>query len=158
MREMFESEHEALISEIDTLLLTILPKLILPPISASTLPSIMTLTAGIGGGEAARFLEEMSRMYIRYGQVKGWKVEIMSSAEGPMAKGTGGNGFREMTIKFTLGEWVEEGTECFGELMWEKGTHRVQRVPHGATVDKMHSSTINVNVSLSIPAPYENMD
>lgn len=147
MQEMFVSEHQALLTEFDNLLLVILPRLILPPIPASSLPTILSLTAGIGGGESSRFLEEMSKMYINHANTKGWKVEVLSSAEGAMAKGTGGNGFREMTIRFSPGEWAEEGAECFGELMWEKGTHRVQRVPPGATVTKMHSSTVNVNVS-----------
>lgn len=148
MREMFELEREGLLAEFDELITTTIPRHILPPLPAAGLPAMMSLTAGIGGGEAARFLEEMSKMYRRHAEKRGWKVEVLSSTEGAQAKGAGGNGFREMTVKFSPGDWSEEGAECFGELMWEKGTHRVQRVPPGATVDKLHSSTVNCTVSL----------
>jgi peptide chain release factor 1 len=149
LREMFISEHEDLLTEFDNLVTVILPQLILPPLPAASLPAIMTLTAGIGGGESARFLEDMSKMYTRHAENRGWRAQIISASEGAMAKGSGGNGYREMTIKFLPAEFAEEGAECFGELMWEKGTHRVQRVPPGSTVDKLQSSTVNANVRLS---------
>jgi peptide chain release factor 1 len=143
---MFKAEHERLVSELEDVILNVLPQLLLPPQPDSFLPAMVTLTAGIGGGEAARFLEEMSKMYTRHSALKGWTVEVLNATEGAMAKGTGGNGYREMTLKI-LPNPHGEPQECFGELMWEKGTHRVQRVPPGATITKMHSSTVNVNVS-----------
>lgn len=146
MREMFAAEHEELVAELDNLITIILPQLLLPPLPEGALPALMTLTAGIGGGESARFVEEMGKMYTKYAKDKGWTVQVMSASEGAMAKGSGGNGFRELTLQFAPSSWAEEGAECFGELMWEKGTHRVQRVPPGATMDKMQSSTININV------------
>lgn len=151
MREMFIFEHDELLAEIDNLVSVVLPQLILPPLPAASLPAIMTLTAGIGGGESARFLEEMSKMYTRHAESKGWRAQIISASEGAMAKGSGGNGYREMTIKFHPAEFADDSAECFGELMWEKGTHRVQRVPPGSTVDKLQSSTVNANVSRRIP-------
>jgi peptide chain release factor 1 len=152
MREMFTAEYDGLIAEIDNLITNILPQILLPPLPAAPLPAMMTLTAGIGGGESARFLEEMSKMYMKYAENKGWTVKIISASEGAMAKGSGGNGYREMALKFLPSEWAEDGAECFGELMWEGGTHRVQRVPPGASVDKLQSSTVNVNVGYMSPS------
>lgn len=146
---MFAAELEGLIIELDNLVSNILPKLLLPPLPAAALPTMMTLTAGIGGGESARFVEEVSRMYIRHAEKRGWGVEVLNAVEGAVAKGPGGNGFRELTVKFLPSTWGEDRAECFGELMWEKGVHRVQRVPPGVTVDKMQSSTINLVVSES---------
>ena len=144
---MFASEIEEIEAQLGLLITEILPKLILPPMSSDGLSAIMSLNIGIGGGEAARFLEEVSKMYQGYAETRGWKHEVLSSNEGPQAKGVGGNGFRELTLKFTPGEtYDDQPSRCYGDLMWESGIHRVQRVPPGATVDKMHSSTINVSV------------
>ena len=150
LQEMFTSEHDALVSEYDKLLLDFLPKLLLPSLPAAPLATMMTITAGIGGGEAARFAEELSRMYTRYAEKMDWIVEVFSAVEGPAARGVGGNGFREITIKFSLGPRADENASCFGDLMWERGIHRVQRVPAGAAVDKMHSSTVSVSVCVSV--------
>lgn len=145
LHEMFVAEDEALESEIDDLILNILPPLLLPPSSTYNLPAMMTLNVGIGGGEAARFLEEISVLYTRYAEKEGWSVEVMNAVEGPPGKGSGSNGFREMTMKFIPSQW-DKDKPCYGDLMWENGTHRVQRVPPGATVDKLQSSTITISV------------
>ena len=149
MQDLFEAEKESLTAEIDKLVTETLPQLLLPPLNEAPLAAMMTITAGIGGGESARFAEELSKMYTKHGESKGWKIEVLNTVEGAMAKGSGGNGFREITLKYSPGEWAPEGTEVFGDLMWEKGTHRVQRVPPGTNVDKMQSSTVNVTVSVS---------
>lgn len=147
LREMFEAELPELIGEMDQLLDTRLPQMLLPPLLTAGLPMVMTVMCGIGGGEAARFAEELSVMYRRFAEKRGWKTEVLSSVEGPPAKGSGGNGYREITMRFNVGEFSEEGAECFGLFMWEKGVHRVQRTPPGATVNKLQTSTANVTVS-----------
>ncbi|ORX34764.1 hypothetical protein BD324DRAFT_634864 [Kockovaella imperatae] len=151
LREMFASEMASHIEQLDLIVQDQLSSLLLPQLSSDSLPAILSLHVGIGGGEAARFLEELAKMYKVYAAKKGWQVETLSEVEGPQAKGPGGNGLRETTMKIFPGEYGDEDASCFGDIMWESGIHRVQRVPPGATVDKMHSSTVSVNVSPIYP-------
>ena len=149
MRDMLISEMEAQKGRLDVIVIDELARLLLPPSHSAGLPVILSLNVGIGGGEAARFLEDLARMYRNYSDSKGWQAETLSESEGPLAKGGGGNGLRETTIKFSPRAYTAEGEACYGDLMWETGIHRVQRVPPGATVDKIHSSTVTVTVRSS---------
>ncbi len=93
----------------------------------------LELRAGAGGDESALFVEDMFRMYLRFAEHQGWKVEIVSSSEG-----TAG-GYKEL-IALIKGEGV------YSKLKYEAGTHRVQRVPATETQGRVHTSAITVAV------------
>ncbi len=93
----------------------------------------LELRAGTGGDESALFVEDMFKMYLRFAERNGWRVEIMSSSEG-----TAG-GYKEL-IAMIKGEGV------YSKLKYEAGTHRVQRVPETETQGRVHTSAITVAV------------
>nr|ODN93051.1 peptide chain release factor 1 [Cryptococcus depauperatus CBS 7855] len=144
LRELFESEYSALCDEFDTIITSTIPSVIIPPLATASLPVIMSLNAGIGGLEAALCTEDIARMYLRFAANRGWKVEEISRVEG--TGGKGGGGVREVTLKLEKGEWGEEGAEVYGALQWEKGVHRVQRIPAHESQGRIHTSTVAVIV------------
>ncbi len=91
------------------------------------------LRAGTGGDESALFVEDMFKMYTRYADKQGWKVEIVSSSEG-----TAG-GYKELIA-------LIKGESVYSKLKYEGGTHRVQRVPATETQGRVHTSAITVAV------------
>ena len=93
----------------------------------------LELRAGTGGDESALFVEDAFRMYSRYADKLGWKVEIVSSSEG-----TAG-GYKELII-------LIKGESVYSKLKFEAGTHRVQRVPATETQGRVHTSAITVAV------------
>nr|KIR87942.1 peptide chain release factor 1 [Cryptococcus tetragattii IND107] len=144
LREMFETEHASLCTELDTLIISTFPTVLLPPSSTASLPVVMSLNAGVGGLESALCTEDLARMYLRFATNRGWKVEEISRVEG--TGGKGGGGIREMTVKFEAPQYAEEGMEVYGALQWEKGVHRIQRVPANETQGRIHTSTVAVIV------------
>ncbi len=95
--------------------------------------TIMEIRAGTGGNEAALFAADLFRMYSRYADRKGWKLEVMSASE------TGLGGFREIILAIS-------GEQVFGKLRWESGVHRVQRVPSTEGSGRIHTSAVTVAV------------
>ena len=95
---------------------------------------IIELRAGTGGDEAAIFVSEMFRMYLRFAEQHKWKVEVLSSSE----TGIGG-GMKEVTAIF-------EGDKVYSQMKYESGVHRVQRVPATETQGRVHTSAITVAV------------
>ena len=93
----------------------------------------LELRAGTGGDESALFVEDMFKMYLRFAERQGWKVEIVSSSEGSAG------GYKEL-IALIKGEGV------YSKLKYEAGTHRVQRVPATETQGRVHTSAITVAV------------
>jgi peptide chain release factor 1 len=93
----------------------------------------LELRAGAGGDESALFVEDVFKMYLRFAERQGWRVEIVSSSEG-----TAG-GYKEM-IALVKGEGV------YSKLKYEAGTHRVQRVPETETQGRVHTSAITVAI------------
>ena len=91
------------------------------------------LRAGTGGDESALFVEDMFKMYLRFAERNGWKVEIMSSSEG-----TAG-GYKELIA-------MVKGDGVYSKLKYEAGTHRVQRVPETETQGRVHTSAITVAI------------
>ncbi len=91
------------------------------------------MRAGTGGDESALFVEDAFKMYARYADKQGWKVEIVSSSEG-----TAG-GYKELII-------LIKGENVYSKLKYEGGTHRVQRVPATETQGRVHTSAITVAV------------
>jgi peptide chain release factor 1 len=110
-----------------------LPIMLLPDDPNDEKNVIVEIRAGAGGDEAALFAADLYRMYTRYAESKGWKVEVMSANE----SGTGG--FKE--IIFTI-----EGSDIFKYLKYESGVHRVQRVPSTESSGRIHTSTATVAV------------
>ncbi|MCB0481333.1 MAG: peptide chain release factor 1 [Flavobacteriales bacterium] len=94
---------------------------------------IMEIRAGTGGDEASIFAGDLYRMYIRYAEKNGWKTEVININEG-----TAG-GFKE--VSFSV-----EGEDVFGTLKFERGVHRVQRVPATESQGRVHTSAATVAV------------
>ena len=95
--------------------------------------SIIEIRAGTGGDEAALFAGDLYRMYMRYAERMGWKMETLDFNE------TGLKGFRE--VSFSL-----EGEDVYAKMKWEGGVHRVQRVPATETQGRIHTSAASVAV------------
>ncbi len=95
--------------------------------------AILEVRAGTGGDEAALFAGDLFRMYCRYAEARGWKVDPLSISH------TDGGGIREVVVSV-------EGKEAFGRLRYECGVHRVQRVPATESQGRIHTSTVTVAV------------
>jgi len=95
--------------------------------------AILEVRAGTGGDEAALFAGDLFRMYQRYAQNHGWRVEIDSVSEGEMG------GYKEIVASIT-------GDGVFGRLKFESGVHRVQRVPETEAQGRIHTSAATVAV------------
>jgi peptide chain release factor 1 len=94
---------------------------------------VLEIRAGAGGDEAALFAGDLFRMYVRYAEGRGWRVETLSTSE------TGGGGFKEISANIS-------GKDAFGHLKFESGVHRVQRVPATESQGRIHTSTATVAV------------
>ncbi len=95
--------------------------------------TILEIRAGTGGDEAALFAGDLFRMYSRYSERKGWKLELISSSV------IGIGGFKEIIF-------LVKGAGAYGLLKFEAGTHRVQRVPETEKQGRIHTSTATVVV------------
>ncbi len=107
--------------------------LLVPPDPNDNKAAIVEIRAGTGGEEAALFAADLMRMYIRYADQKGWKIEMLGSSE------TGVGGFKE--VAFSV-----EGDRAYGTLKYESGVHRVQRVPATEASGRIHTSAASVAV------------
>src|SRR5258706_3242768 len=110
-----------------------LKQLLLPKDPNDSKNVIFEIRAGTGGDEAALFAAELSRMYTRYAENQGWRVEIMSSNP------TGLGGLREIIL-------VDEGEVAYSRLKFEGGVNRVQRIPVTEGSGRIHTSTVTVAV------------
>lgn len=95
--------------------------------------TILEIRAGTGGEEAALFAADLFRMYVRYAELKNWKIEILSKSEAQAG------GFKEVIALVT-------GNRVFSSLKLEGGVHRVQRVPATEAQGRIHTSTATVAV------------
>ena len=95
--------------------------------------AIFEIRAGTGGDEASIFAGDLYRMYSRFMEKQGWKVELVDETEG-----TSG-GYKEIILKVT-------GDEVYGVMKYEAGVHRVQRVPNTETQGRVHTSAATVAV------------
>jgi peptide chain release factor 1 len=96
-------------------------------------PAIVESRGGTGGDEAAIFAADLFRLYTRFAERRGWKVEIMSLSEGAL------DGIKEVIFKV-------KGDGVFGTMRWESGVHRVQRVPVTESQGRIHTSAATVAV------------
>jgi peptide chain release factor 1 len=95
--------------------------------------TVLEIRAGTGGDEAGLFASDLYRMYSRYAERKGWKVEVLSSSS------TGIGGFKEVIA-------LVQGKGAFSRLKFEGGVHRVQRVPATEAQGRIHTSAVTVAV------------
>ncbi len=110
-----------------------LPALLLPKDPNDDKNVIVEIRGGVGGEEAALFAADLFRMYTRYAEKRGWRTALLDS--NPTELG----GFKE--ISFSV-----EGHGAFSRLKYERGTHRVQRVPETESSGRIHTSAVTVAV------------
>jgi peptide chain release factor 1 len=133
IKEMAQAELDALEPRIgpieESLKVMLLPK---DPNDEKNV--ILELRAGTGGDEAALFVAEVFRMYLRFAEQHKWKVEVLSQTESGI-----GHGLKDVTA-------IIEGDYVYSQLKYESGVHRVQRVPATETQGRVHTSAITVAV------------
>lgn len=132
MKQMAREEEERLEAALDkstkSLKMLLVPK---DPLDAKNV--IMEIRAGTGGEEAALFAADLYRMYSRYAELRRWKIEIMDSNETEIG------GFKEIVFSVS-------GKSVYGDLKYESGVHRVQRVPTTESGGRIHTSAVTVAV------------
>jgi len=132
LRAMAEEDVARLEPEIERLEAE-LKVLLLPKDPNDDKNVILEIRAGTGGDEASLFCAEVFRMYARYAETHGWKVEVSSTSE------SGIGGMKEVIA-------LVNGQKVFSKMKYEGGVHRVQRVPSTETQGRIHTSTITVAV------------
>lgn len=132
MREMAKAELEELTARIPEMEEEI-KLLILPADPEDVKNAVMEIRAGTGGDEASIFAGDLYRMYAKYFETKGWKVEVNRFSEG-----TAG-GYKEIVLSVS-------GESVYGTMKYESGVHRVQRVPQTETQGRIHTSAASVVV------------
>ena len=110
-----------------------LKPLLVPPDPLNDRTAIVEIRPGTGGDEAALFAADLYRMYTRFIERRGWKLELMQYADATLG------GIKEAVFKVS-------GNGAFGALRWESGTHRVQRVPATEAQGRIHTSAATVAV------------
>src|SRR5688500_6199654 len=132
MRELAQEELASLERRRDTLLAEI--KVLLVPKDPNDEKNVvLEIRAGTGGDEAALFASDLFRMYSRYAERQGWRIEVLNLSE------TGGGGTKEVIA-------LIEGRNVYSRLKYESGVHRVQRVPATEASGRIHTSTATVAV------------
>lgn len=132
MREMARGEIETLEPEIEQMEEDI-KLMLIPADPQDSKNAIVEIRGGAGGDEAAIFAGDLLRMYLKFFEKRGWRVEVNNQNEG-----TAG-GFKEVVLK-VIGDGV------YGVLKYESGVHRVQRVPQTETQGRVHTSAASVAV------------
>ena len=132
MRELAQAEMTSLETRRDQLLADL--KLLLVPKDPNDAKNVvLEIRAGAGGDEAALFASDLFRMYSRYAERQGWRVEVLNMSD------SGAGGSKETTA-------IIEGRGVYSRLKYESGVHRVQRVPATEASGRIHTSTATVAV------------
>ena len=132
LREMAKAE----ISEIEEKIPSVeenIKLLLIPADPQDSKNAILEIRGGTGGDEAAIFAGDLFRMYSKYVEKKGWRLEVTNQSEGAAG------GFKEIVCKIS-------GDHVYGTLKYESGVHRVQRVPQTETQGRVHTSAASVAV------------
>ena len=116
-----------------------LQRLLLPRDPDDARNAFLEIRAGTGGDESALFAGDLLRMYMRYAERVGWRCEIVSESQSELG------GYKEVVIRM-IGEENAAGTGVFGQMRFESGGHRVQRVPVTETQGRIHTSACTVAV------------
>ena len=130
MKEMAQLELDECVPEREALLEKI-QKMLIPRDPEDGNDVIMEIRGGAGGDEGNIFAGDLYRMYTRYAESQGWKVQVMEASVSEAG------GFSQ--IVFSI-----KGTDVYKALKWESGVHRVQRVPKTETQGRIHTSTATV--------------
>ena len=131
-REMAKEELDELLPQQDELE-ELIKNLLIPKDPNDSKDIIIEIRAGAGGDEASIFAGDLHRMYSRFAEKQGWKMELIDAQEG-----TSG-GFKEIISSIS-------GEDVYGKLKFESGVHRVQRVPATETQGRIHTSVASVVV------------
>ena len=132
MRELARAEMEDLSAQLEKLENDI-RLFLLPKDPNDDKNTFLEIRAGTGGDEAALFVGDLFRMYSRFAETLGWKVEIMDSS--PLGIG----GFKEIIA-------LVSGNQVYSKLKYESGVHRVQRVPETEAQGRIHTSAVTVAI------------
>jgi len=132
MRELAQEELKSLEARRDALLADI-RVLLVPKDPNDAKNVVLEIRAGAGGDEAALFAADLFRMYSRYAERQGWRVELLNVSE------NGSGGTKEVTA-------IIEGRGAYSRLKYDSGVHRVQRVPATEAQGRIHTSTATVAV------------
>jgi peptide chain release factor 1 len=132
MRELAQQELKSLVARRETLV-SELKALLVPRDPNDEKNVVLEIRAGTGGDEAALFAGQLFRMYSKFAERQGWRLEVMSSSE------TEGGGLKEIIATI-------EGRGVYSRLKYESGGHRVQRVPATEASGRIHTSTATVAV------------
>jgi peptide chain release factor 1 len=131
MRELVQEETKSLEAARDALLADI-KSLLVPKDPNDARNVVLEIRAGTGGEEAALFASDLFRMYSRYAERQGWRIDVLSLSES-------GGGIKEVIA-------LIEGQRVYSRLKYESGVHRVQRVPTTEASSRIHTSTATVAV------------
>ena len=132
LRAMAKEDLEKLEEEKDQLEAS-LKLLLIPKEAEDEKNAILEIRAGTGGDEASIFAGDLLRMYMRFCEKKGWKLAVISETEGTVG------GYKEVQLEVS-------GEEVYGQLKFESGVHRVQRVPATEASGRVHTSAATVAV------------
>ncbi len=132
LREMAKEELDMLLAQQEKMEEHIRLMLI-PKDPEDSKNAVFEIRGGTGGDEAALFAGDLYRMYTRYFDTKGWRVEVMDVTEGTVG------GYKEVILKVS-------GEDVYGQLKYESGVHRVQRVPDTEAQGRVHTSAASVAV------------
>lgn len=133
MKELAANEQEELQNRFDKLEAEI-KELLVPKDPNDSKNAMLEIRAGTGGDEAALFAADLYRMYSRFAERIGWKMEVVTYNES-----SGLGGLKEVIVSVT-------GKDIYGTLKYESGVHRVQRVPETETQGRVHTSAASVAV------------
>ncbi len=132
MKELAEEEIQVCEEQLPELAQA-LQVLLLPKDPRDSNNTFLEIRAGTGGDEAAIFAGDLFRMYSRYAEKKGWKIEVISANDGEHG------GYREIITRVV-------GNSAFGRMKFESGAHRVQRVPETESQGRIHTSACTVAI------------
>ena len=132
MRELAKMELPELEEKKDRLE-KLLTKLLIPKDPQDDKNAILEIRAGTGGDEASLFAGDLLNMYLRYCSKRGWKTAVVTESEGTVG------GYKEVVVEV-------QGEDVYGQMKFESGVHRVQRVPNTETQGRVHTSAATVAV------------
>ncbi len=132
MREMAEGEMQRIKGEVEQIDES-LKMLLMPKSEDDKKNAILEIRAGTGGDEAALFVANLYKMYLKYAENQGWKIEPISISSNDIG------GFKEIITSFS-------GRDVFLKMKFESGVHRVQRVPETENSGRIHTSAVTVAV------------
>jgi peptide chain release factor 1 len=132
MRQLASDDAQRLRTEIDAAEIAI-KALLVPKDRHDSANVFLEIRAGTGGDEAAIFAGDLFRMYSRYAEIRGWRLEILNERPGEHG------GFKEIISRI-------EGSDVYSQLKFESGVHRVQRVPQTESQGRIHTSACTVAI------------